>query len=464
MLRSGALGEDSGLFWVAKVHEAIEYIEDHLLEDVSAETVGHAINYAPSSFAGIFGALTGYSVGEYIRFRRLSWAADRLAGGQRSVTDLAFECGYETVEAFSKAFKRLFGCPPSQLARSPAARLRFGPISVDIRISGGFAMRRNLIPGMMKVDWSDILRQNEFVNSVVSALNALGDRLHYDDVCAVSGSAFRTSFSMPSSQPWNHGNYHVINTPPVIEHTFRMLGYRVTHHVRSSFSSDARLIMDSIDRGSPVITLEGVINCADACVISGYDNDGRVLLGYSPFMYIEDDHKEAPDDTGYFRKSAWHDGFFAKGGLGRILIIEGKGERPDADTVLAETLKLVRRLIGEESMAPGQYNGLAAHRAFANALMTYEWDDNFEPYLNVMCNYKQYLDRQYAVPFLRDHGRDDLAGVYTQVADLASELGRTIPQDFSAGEMFSDEARLRPYCDVLLRIADLEEMALDMLQ
>lgn len=324
-------------------------------------------------------------------------------------------------------------------------------------------MKRNLIPGLQRVDWSDTQRQNEFVNSVVSALNALGEKLDYDTVCAVSGSAFRTSFSMPSAEPWNHGNYHAVHTPPIIEHTFRMLGYRMSHHVRGDYEADSRLIMESIDRGCPVITLEGVINCADACVISGYDNDGQVLLGYNPFMSIEDEHKEAPDDTGYFRKTGWHDGFFAKGSLGRILVIEGQCEKPNEATVLAETLKLVARLIGEENLAPGQHNGLAAHRAFANALQTYTWDDNFEPYLNVMCNYKQYLDRRYAVPFLRYHGRDDLADLYAQIAALSAKLGEIIPQDFSAGDLFSDKAALRPYCDVLLELCAAEERVLAML-
>lgn len=320
-------------------------------------------------------------------------------------------------------------------------------------------MKRNLIPGLLKVDWSDTLRQNKFVNSVVSALNAIGDKVDYDYVCAVSGSAFRTSFSLPSACEWNHGNYHVINTPPIIEHTFKMLGYAVSNRPRGDYEADAKLVMDSIDRGSPVITIEGVILHSDACVIAGYDNEGTVLLGYNPFMDIEDDHKEAPDDTGYFRKSEWHNGSRAKEN-GRILVIEDRREKPDRATVLDETLRLVSTLIREEQLVPGQFNGLAAHKAFAEALMTYTWEDNFEPYLNVMCNYKQYLDRRYAVKFFRDFGRDDLAVHYEKIAALCAELGRIIPQDFSAGDMFSDKANLKPYCDVLLDIATLEEQAI----
>jgi AraC-like DNA-binding protein len=449
--------------WITKIQEAIDYIETNLIYDINIESIGKAINYAPSSFQNLFSAVTGYSVWEYVRFRRLSCAAKELVDNELSVTEISFKYGYETVEAFSKAFKRLFHCAPSKYMKMSENYPKFDPIQIDFKIYGGFCMVRNFIPGLLQVNWSDTGRQNEFVNSVVSALNAMGEHLDYDYVCAVSGSAFRTSFSMPSSEEWNHGNYHVIHTPIIIEHTFKMLGYKVTHHIRGDYETDKRLIMDSIDRGVPVITLEGVINCSDACVISGYDNDGDVLLGYNPFMYVNEDHDEEPDNTGYFRKTGWHDGFFETGSKGRILIIEGKCEKPDKDTILKETLALIRRLIREENLAPGQYNGLAAHRAFINALRTYTWQDNFEPYLNVMCNYKQYLDRQYGLKFFYDNKRMDLAELYEKITELTVQLGKLIPQDFSAGALFDDKAKLEPYCNILSQIERLEQEAVSVI-
>ena len=441
------------MIWIGKIQEAINYIENNLFETVTVENVGKAINYAPSSFSIFFSAVTGYSVGEYIRFRRLSWAAGQLAEKDAPVTELAFLCGYETVEAFSKAFRRLFDCSPSQFSKLSKSELKyhkFSPITINFSLNGGFSMIRNLIPGLQKVDWSDTQRQNEYVNSVVSALNGLGEKLDYDYVCAVSGSAFRTSFSM---QGWNHGNYHVGNAPIIIEHTFKMLGYKIIHRFKSDFETDSRLIMDSIDKGVPAITVDGVINCSDACVISGYDNDGKVLLGYNPFMYVEDDHDEAPDDTGYFRKSDWHENF------ADMIVIGDKCEKLSKEEIFAETLNLVKHLVIEKNISHGQHNGLAAHKAFANALLTYEWEDNFEPYLNLMCNYKQYLDRQYAVKFFEDNGRNDLAGLYREITGLCAELAKMIPQDFSAFDMFGDIEKLKPYCDVLLKICDLEEKA-----
>lgn len=258
-----------------------------------------------------------------------------------------------------------------------------------------------------------------------------------------------------SVEGWNHGNYHVINAPITIEHTFKMLGYEVSQHDCADFGDGSKLIMDSIDGDVPVITLDGVVQFADACVISGYDDGGHVLLGWSPFMHVGDDHPEAPDETGYFRKT--------DGKCQRILVIEGKCEKPDRQTVLTDTLKLASRLIREESLAQGQHNGLAAHRALADALLTRTWDDNYLVYMNVMCNYKQYLDRQYTVRFFRDHGRADLAGAYDEIAAHCAKLGQIIPQDFSAGDMFSDKEKLRPYCDVLLQICDLEERVLPLL-
>ena len=357
------------MIWLDKIKEAIDFIEDNLFEPINIESVGKAINYAPSSFSNLFSAVIGYSVGEYIRFRRLSVAAEQLLKEKVSVTDMAFKCGYDTVEAFSKAFKRLFGYTPSQFIESRSKYHKFAPIKINFSLQGGFSMTRNLIPGLQKVDWSDTARQSEFVNSVVSALNGHGENTNYDYVCAVSGGAFMTAFS---KEGWDFGNHSARNVPIIFEHTFKMFGYAVTRHIKSDFETDSRLIMDSIDRGMPVIA-DGVINCSNECLISGYDNDGLVLLGYNPFMYIENDHNEAHDDTGYFRKTDWHDNFTS------FLIIGEKTEKPSKEMVFAETLKLIKRLISEESLVQSHHNGISAHKAFANALMTYDWEDNFEP-------------------------------------------------------------------------------------
>ena len=67
---------------------------------------------------------------------------------------------------------------------------------------GSSDLKRNVILGLRRVDWSDVARQNEFVNSVVSALNAIGEKVDYDYVCAVSGSAFRATMKPIAGLLW----------------------------------------------------------------------------------------------------------------------------------------------------------------------------------------------------------------------------------------------------------------------
>jgi hypothetical protein len=71
-------------------------------------------------------------------------------------------------------------------------------------------------------------------------------------------------------------------------------------------SEDLARITVSIDRGVPVLAF-GVVGPSDCCVISGYDEAGEVLLGWSTYQDIPDDHKIPHDPTGYFRKPNWHE-------------------------------------------------------------------------------------------------------------------------------------------------------------
>jgi AraC family transcriptional regulator len=79
--------------------------------------------------------------GEYLRRRRLSEAARVLSsGGEEKVIDLALRYGYESPDAFSRAFRREFGCLPTD-ARRPGARLHSYPrLSFSVVLKGDKAM------------------------------------------------------------------------------------------------------------------------------------------------------------------------------------------------------------------------------------------------------------------------------------------------------------------------------------
>jgi AraC family transcriptional regulator len=95
------------------------HIEAHLDEPASVEGLATVSGFSPYHFHRIFRALVGESVMEHVRRLRLERAAQRLkaAGGPR-VIDVALEAGYETHEAFTRAFRAMFGAAPSAYRRA----------------------------------------------------------------------------------------------------------------------------------------------------------------------------------------------------------------------------------------------------------------------------------------------------------------------------------------------------------
>ena len=97
--------------WITGIQNAINYIEDHITEPIDYEELGRVSFSSPFHFQRVFSILCGYTVGEYIRSRRLSLAGTELATGRERVIDVAAKYGYESPDAFAKAFQKFMGCP-----------------------------------------------------------------------------------------------------------------------------------------------------------------------------------------------------------------------------------------------------------------------------------------------------------------------------------------------------------------
>jgi AraC family transcriptional regulator len=81
------------------------------MEKLSVEKLAARSGFSPYHFCRVFQGEVGYSIMEYVRNRRLAYAASKLACGRR-ISDLAVDCGFETPSGFSKAFRRYFDCSP----------------------------------------------------------------------------------------------------------------------------------------------------------------------------------------------------------------------------------------------------------------------------------------------------------------------------------------------------------------
>ncbi|REK74999.1 AraC family transcriptional regulator [Paenibacillus paeoniae] len=122
--------------WVERMNQAIAYIEDHIMDEIDYGEAAKVANCSTYHFQRMFPYMTDVSLSEYIRRRRLTLAAFDLQNGNEKVIDIALKYGYESPEAFARAFQQLHGTTPTK-ARNVGIKLKAYPlISFQMTIKG----------------------------------------------------------------------------------------------------------------------------------------------------------------------------------------------------------------------------------------------------------------------------------------------------------------------------------------
>lgn len=126
--------------WINGIQKAIDYIEANLTEHIDYEKVAAECFCSNYHFQRVFSTLCGYTVGEYIRNRRLSLSGTELATSDIKVIDVALKYGYESPDSFAKAFQKFHGITPSS-ARGNGSNLKsFSRLVLKISLEGGSVM------------------------------------------------------------------------------------------------------------------------------------------------------------------------------------------------------------------------------------------------------------------------------------------------------------------------------------
>ncbi len=126
--------------WITGIQNAINYIENHLKEEIDYEQVARESFSSSFHFQRVFSILCGMTLGEYIRLRRLTLAGAELTTTGAKVIDVAAKFGYESPESFAKAFQKFHGITPSQARKDGAMLKSFSPLSIKISLEGGTTM------------------------------------------------------------------------------------------------------------------------------------------------------------------------------------------------------------------------------------------------------------------------------------------------------------------------------------
>ena len=120
--------------------DCIEYMEKHLTDELHMEDIAAVACMSKFHFQRLFSMLTGYTVSEYIRNRRVTVAAQELIHTKARVIDVAMKYQYDSPESFTKAFQRIHGMTPSTAKKNSQFLKAYPRLSFQIQIKGDVGM------------------------------------------------------------------------------------------------------------------------------------------------------------------------------------------------------------------------------------------------------------------------------------------------------------------------------------
>lgn len=129
----------------AQLNKAMNYIEENLMGEIDDKELSRIACYSEYHFRRMFSFLAGMPLSEYIRRRRLAFAATILKNSEEKIIDLALRMGYNTPDAFAKAFQNMHGVSPSQARKSNVTLKAFPPMTFRITIQGGNEMNYRIV-------------------------------------------------------------------------------------------------------------------------------------------------------------------------------------------------------------------------------------------------------------------------------------------------------------------------------
>ena len=126
--------------WVERLNQSMEYIEEHLTDEIQMEQLGRIACCSSYHYQRMFNYMAGITLAEYIRRRKMSLAAVDLQAGEERVIDIAQKYGYRSPTAFNRAFQAFHGIAPSAVKGEGVSVKSFSPIVFRITVKGATEM------------------------------------------------------------------------------------------------------------------------------------------------------------------------------------------------------------------------------------------------------------------------------------------------------------------------------------
>jgi len=271
---------------------------------------------------------TGISLGQYIRERQLCASAFELLHTEKTILELALTYGFSNHESYTRAFTKTLGLTPSAFRKE---RPLMGKSELASGIYGIGLLRQKekrsdvimnqkekyhnnestVLYGVPKVEWGTYGGSTPYPICLKACADYLGEDLDYATLLVSCGGAFRFTWN---EKDWDLSNVDIYHTftegseETVYSYTAKALGREFSMLDRTEGTTKEKFISfikQHIDKGYPCIA-QGIIGPPEACIITGYRDNGNTLLGWNFFQNDPAFGGEVQfDDCGYFICNNW---------------------------------------------------------------------------------------------------------------------------------------------------------------
>ena len=118
--------------YYARIEKAVDFIEENLMEKITVEMISEKAFFSKYHFIRVFTAMTGETVGNYLRRRRISKSSKQLINSDRSILDIAFDYQFESQEAYTRSFKKVYNTSPGKYRKLNNNQIAYGRARLTI--------------------------------------------------------------------------------------------------------------------------------------------------------------------------------------------------------------------------------------------------------------------------------------------------------------------------------------------
>ncbi len=381
--------------YVTDICSIIAYIEVNVKSNADYSKLEKTVGFSYHHLRDFFQKAMGISLSRYILSRKIANVAFEIRHSDKKITEIAFEYGFSNLDTFTRAFRRNTGLTPSEFRKSNYLCGRriiypgvYAPIILDIdspkftlpklkEVNEMGEMKKTMdsciLYGVPKIHWGKEVEGQvqctPFPMCLQVILNYMGQNISYAQIMASSGAAFRQRWGIEDGG-WDFAAVDIRNTffehRKAFELAFSCAGRSFKIIEEGSKQDYLELIKQEVSCGRPVIAL-GVVGPPEACIITGYKDNGEVLLGWSLFQVEGDTFGgAASDESGYFIQGNWWENIEGVMSVGEDIL-----EYAPAKEILQNALTIMtqeKTEVYEGKIGCSYLCGQAAFEAWAKAI------------------------------------------------------------------------------------------------